>query len=101
MAMICTGLLTASVGFSAASLISVKAINQIAYATAKCGDLKENLRFATESRVALFTWENMTPSIVLSSLVAGVIAYLFVPEKTSEGSPSLDEVIEILKHLKN
>lgn len=113
MAFVIVGLATLVVGFAAASQITYEAINQTAYATARCGDVQSNLDFAAEARVALFTREKMTPSIALSALVAGLLAAALVPNKAeslhssgdlkrlsqamSESGFGVEDVIEILK----
>ncbi len=83
-ALVVVGAMTLLVGFAAASQITVDAINQVAYATAQCGSIQTNLDFAVEARVALFTREKMTPAIVLSALIAGILAAFFAPGRDEE-----------------
>jgi hypothetical protein len=65
-----------SAGLFSLDRIVYQALNQVASATAKCGEVESNLRFAADARVALFVQEHVPPSFWIAGLVATLTTFL-------------------------
>jgi hypothetical protein len=116
-------LLSALVGVGAGSAglfsldrIVYQALNQVASATAKCGEVESNLRFAADARVALFVQEHVPPSFWIAGLVASLATFLALTfadrpktlkesevealrEAIAQSSYSVSEVCDVIRNL--